>query len=350
MTAFAIEGREIGSDHKPFIIAELSGNHNGSLDRALQIIDAAADAGADAIKLQTYTADTITIDKREGEFFIGDPASPWRGRSLHDLYEAAHTPWDWHESLMNRARERGIICFSSPFDDTAVDFLEELNAPAYKIASFECIDLNLVRKAARTGKPVIISTGMASVAEIAEAADAVRSSGNDQLALLKCTSTYPASPENTNINTIPHMRSLFQCEIGLSDHTHGVGVAVAAVALGASLIEKHLTLSRADGGVDAAFSLEPPELTSLVEETQRAWQALGSIRYGPTEAESGSLVFRRSLYIVRDLKAGDALTSDNVRSIRPGRGLAPRYLEAVLGKKVNRDLERGTPLAWEFIG
>ncbi|WP_061249372.1 pseudaminic acid synthase [Leptospira alstonii] len=335
---------------KPFIIAEISGNHNQSIERALEIVDAAAEARVDAIKLQTYTADTITIDKKEGEFFISDPKSLWKGESLYDLYKKAYTPWEWHEPIFKRAKERGILCFSSPFDFTAVDFLESLNVPAYKIASFENIDLPLIRKVAKTGKPVIISTGMASIQEIAEAVDAVRSQGNDQLILLKCTSTYPATPENTNILTIPHIKELFQCEIGLSDHTLGIGVAVASVALGATVIEKHFTLSRAEGGVDSAFSMEPAEMKSLVIETERAWQALGKITYGPTEKEKASMVFRRSLYIVEDMKEGDLISEKNVRSIRPGYGLPPKYLDMVIGKKVNCTVEKGTGLRWEMIG
>ncbi len=275
---------------RPFIIAEMSGNHNQSLERALEIVDAAADAGAHAIKLQTYTADTITIDKKEGEFFISDPKSLWKGESLYDLYKKAYTPWEWHESIFKRAKEKGILCFSSPFDFTAVDFLESLNAPAYKIASFENIDLPLIRKVANTGKPIIISTGMANIQEIAEAVDTVRATGNNQLILLKCTSTYPSTPDNTNILTIPHMRELFQCEIGLSDHTLGIGVAVASIALGATVIEKHFTLNREEGGVDSVFSMEPDELKSLVVETGRAWQSLGKVTYGPTEKEKASMV------------------------------------------------------------
>lgn len=349
MNKINIGNQKIGNVFKPFIIAEMSGNHNQSLEKALEIVDAAADAGAHAIKLQTYTADTITIDKKEGEFFISDPKSLWKGESLYDLYKKAYTPWEWHESIFKRAKEKGIVCFSSPFDFTAVDFLESLNAPAYKIASFENIDLPLIRKVANTGKPIIISTGMANIQEIAEAVDTVRATGNNQLILLKCTSTYPATPDNTNILTIPHMRELFQCEIGLSDHTLGIGVAVASVALGATVIEKHFTLSRAEGGVDSAFSMEPAEMKSLVTETERAWQSLGKITYGPTEKERASMVFRRSLYVVEDINAGDKITERNVKSIRPGYGLPPKYLDVVVGKKLNRSLRMGTPLSWEFI-
>jgi N-acetylneuraminate synthase len=347
---FTIALRAVGPDAPPLIIAEMSGNHNRSLDRALELVDAAAAAGAHALKLQTYTADTITIDARQNEFTIGDKGSLWAGKNLYKLYEEAHTPWDWHAAIFARAASRGMLAFSTPFDETAVDFLESLGAPAYKIASFENVHLPLIRKVAATGKPMIISTGMASIAELDEAVRAARGAGCRDLVLLKCTSTYPASPENTNLATIPHMRALFGCEVGLSDHTMGVGASVAAVALGATVIEKHFTLRRADGGVDSAFSLEPDELKALVIETERAWAAMGRVSYGPTEAEKGSLVFRRSLYVVRDMKAGEALTPDNLRAIRPGYGLAPKELDLVLGKRVNRDVPRGTPLAWDLLG
>lgn len=343
------EIRTIGNDSSPFIIAEMSGNHNQSLDRALAIVDAAADAGANAIKLQTYTPDTMTLDLDEGEFFIRDPKSLWVGQSMHKLYEQAHTPWEWHAPIMERARERGIACFSSPFDESAVDFLESLGCSAYKIASFECIDLPLIRKAAATGKPLIISTGMATLPEIGEAVEAARGAGCEDLVLLKCTSTYPASPENTHLRTIAHMRELFGCQVGLSDHTMGIGASVAAVALGATVIEKHFTLSRAEGGVDAAFSLEPHELSALVTETERAWQALGEVRYGPTEAESKARLRRRSLYIAEDMKAGDVLTPNNLRRIRPGHGLAPKYYDLLLGKRVSCDVSKGTPVSWELV-
>jgi pseudaminic acid synthase len=323
-----IGGRAIGPDHAPFVIAEMSGNHNQSLDRALAIVDAAAVAGAHALKLQTYTADTITLDIADGEFFIGDEQELWKGRSLHDLYKQAYTPWEWHKPIMDRARTHGMACFSSPFDETAVDFLEELAAPAYKIASFENVHLPLIRKAAATGKPLIISTGMATLEEITEAVDAARGAGCKDLVLLKCTSTYPASPANTNVRTIPDMRGRFGCEIGISDHTMGVGASVAAVAQGATVIEKHFTLRRADGGVDSAFSLEPEELHALVVESERAWQSLGRVSYGPTEAEKKSTIFRRSMYIAKDLKAGDVLTPENLRCVRPGLGLAPSTMSS----------------------
>ncbi|MFS0575522.1 pseudaminic acid synthase [Sporosarcina sp. 179-K 3D1 HS] len=344
-----IEDRRIGPNEKPFIIAEMSGNHNQSLERALHLVDLAADAGVDAVKLQTYTPDTMTLDIHTGEFFIESDTNLWKGQSLYNLYKEAYTPWEWHEAIFDRCKEREILGFSSPFDETAVDFLETLDVPAYKIASFENVDLPLILKVAATGKPVIISTGMASIAELDEVVRAVRSEGNDQLVLLKCTSTYPASPENSNLRTISHLRELFGTEVGLSDHTMGVGTSIAAVALGASVIEKHFTTSRADGGVDAAFSMEPHELKLLVEETDRAWQSLGRIQYGPTNAEVASLEHRRSLYIGKDLQAGDVLTKDNVRIIRPGHGLPPKYLDVVLGKTIKMDAAKGTPLSWELL-
>ena len=339
----------LGPGHPPFIIAEMSGNHNGSLDRALEIVEMAAKAGAHALKLQTYTADTMTIDLSEREFFISDPNSLWKGTSLYQLYQQAHTPWEWHKPIFDRCRALGMIGLSTPFDATAVDFLETLGVPCYKVASFENTDLPLVRKVAATGKPMIISTGLASVAELGETVLAAREAGARDLVLLKCTSAYPASPENSNLNTIPHMRELFGCHVGLSDHTMGIGAAVASTALGAVAIEKHVTLRRADGGVDSAFSLEPDELAALVTETQRAVQAMGGVSYGPTEAERKSLVYRRSLYIVADLKAGDVLTRDNVRAIRPGLGLAPGNLDRVLGRRITRDARRGTPLSWDLL-
>ena len=344
-----IARRLVGRAHRPFVIAEMSGNHNQSLQRALEIVDAAAKAGAHGLKLQTYTPDTMTIDLDEREFHIGDPKSLWAGTSLYKLYGQAHTPWEWHKPIFERARALGLIPFSTPFDDTAIDFLETLDAPCYKIASFENTDLPLIRKAAATGKPLIISTGMASVAELDETVRAAREAGCKDLVLLKCTSTYPATPENTNIRTIPHLRELFGCEVGLSDHTMGTGVGVAAVALGATVIEKHFTLRRADGGVDSAFSMEPEEMARLVVETERAWLALGQVSYGPLAAEKASIQFRRSLYIVKDLKAGDVLTTENVRAIRPGWGLPTKYLPDVLGRAVKRDVKRGTALAWELF-
>ncbi len=347
---FKISDRPIGRGHAPFIIAEMSGNHNQSLDRALEIVEAAARTGAHALKIQTYTPDTMTLDLDEREFHISDSKSLWAGTSLYKLYGKAYTPWEWHQPIFDRARELGIIAFSTPFDDTAVDFLETLDVPCYKIASFENTDLPLVRRVAATGKPLIISTGMATVAELDETVRAAREAGCQDLVLLKCTSTYPASAENTNILTIPHMRELFGCEVGLSDHTMGVGVSVASVALGATVIEKHFTLNRADGGVDSTFSMEPDEMAQLVLETERAWQALGHVGYGPTDAEKKSIQFRRSLYVVQDMKAGDVLTRENLRAIRPGLGLPPKYFEQVLGKAVKQDIQRGTALEWGLIG
>ncbi|GAA4718779.1 pseudaminic acid synthase [Brevibacillus fulvus] len=348
-TGFSVGTKKIGRDQEPFIIAEMSGNHNHSLERALQIVEAAAAAGAHALKIQTYTADTMTIDYAQGEFFIKEEDNLWKGKSLYQLYQEAYTPWEWHQAIFDRCRELGMIGFSTPFDETAVDFLESLNVPLYKIASFENIDLPLIRKVARTGKPIIISTGMASLAELDEAVRAAREEGCEHLVLLKCTSTYPASPENSNLRTIPHMRELFGVEVGLSDHTMGTGVAVASIALGGTVVEKHFTLRRADGGVDSAFSLEPEEFASLVTETKRAWQALGEVKYGPTEKEKDSLAYRRSLYVVEDIKAGEALTKQNIRSIRPGKGLPPKYYDLVLGKKARRDIPKGTPVDWNLF-
>ena len=349
MKTIKIAGRDIGPNHPPYIIAEMSGNHNQSLERALEIVEAAANTGAHALKIQTYTPDTMTIDLDEREFHISDPNSLWAGASLYKLYGEAYTPWEWHKPIFNRAREMGIIAFSTPFDETAVEFLEELDVPCYKIASFENTDLPLICRVAATGKPLIISTGMATVAEIDETVRSAREAGCKDLILLKCTSTYPATAANTNILTIPHLRELFGCEVGLSDHTMGIGVSVASVALGATVIEKHFTLNRADGGVDSAFSMEPAEMAQLVVETEGAWQAMGQVSYGPTDAEKKSLQYRRSLYVVQDLKAGDVLTKENVRAIRPGLGLPTKYLAQVLGKTGNQEVKRGTALAFDYI-
>lgn len=337
-------------DSKPFIVAEMSGNHNQSLDRAMKIVEAAADAGVDAIKLQTYTADTMTINKSDGEFFIDDPKNLWRGESLYHLYQRAYTPWEWQKKIFAHAKECGILCFSTPFDATAVDFLENLHAPCYKIASFENIDLPLIRKVAQTKKPMIVSTGMANLAELYDLVKTARAHGCEDLTLLKCTSSYPATPEGTNLRTIPHMKDLFHCRVGLSDHTLGIGVAVASIAFGATMIEKHFTLSRADGGVDSAFSLEPEEMKMLVRECKAAWDALGEVNYDLQAQEKKSILFRRSLYVVEDIKQGEKFTEKNVRSIRPGLGLAPKHYDAVLGRIAKQDIERGTALRWDFVG
>ncbi|MEB3291574.1 MAG: pseudaminic acid synthase [Synechococcales bacterium] len=350
MHEFWLGDRAIGAQHPPFIIAELSGNHNQSLERALQIVEAAAKAGVHALKLQTYTADTMTIDRRDGEFWIADPQSLWQGTSLYQLYQQAYTPWEWHEPIFQRCRELGILGFSTPFDASAVDFLESLSVPCYKIASFENVDLPLIRRVAQTGKPMIMSTGMATIAELDDAVTAAREAGCEHLVLLKCTSTYPATPENSNLLTIPHLRDLFNVQVGLSDHTLGTGVAIASVALGATVIEKHFTLARSDGGVDAAFSMEPAEMAQLVLETERAAQSLGTIHYGITPAEQKSFQYRRSLYIVKDMQPGEQLTPENLKSIRPSHGLAPKYYEMLLGKTVKSFVPAGTPAQWNLMG
>ncbi len=339
----------IGLDHKPFIIAEMSGNHNQSLERALKIVEAAAKAGADALKLQTYTADTITLDINKAEFLITDQKSLWKGKTLYQLYSEAYTPWEWHKPIMEYANKLGMICFSSPFDNTAVDFLEDLNVPAYKIASFENSHIPLLKKVASTGKPMIISTGLASISQLDETIKVIRSSGCKDFMLLKCTSTYPSPPKNTNVITIPHMRQLFDCEIGLSDHTMGIGAALAAIAHGATAIEKHFTLNRNDGGVDSAFSLEPDELKKLVIESKRSWESIGIVHYGPTQDEKKSLVFRRSLYISSNIQKGDTINKNNLKVIRPGLGLEPKYYSIVMGKKVSKNVKAGTPFSWDLI-
>lgn len=343
-----INDREVAAGKRPYLIAEMSGNHNHDLGRALAIVDAAAASGADAIKLQTYTAETMTLKVPGDDFVITDPGSLWNNRHLYDLYDEAHTPWDWHAPIMARAVELGIHCFSSPFDATAVDFLETLNVPAYKIASFEIVDLPLIRRVAATGKPMIMSTGMANVSEIGEAVAAARDAGAKDIVLLKCTSTYPATPENSHLNTIPNLLETFGCAVGLSDHTMGCGVAVASVAMGACLVEKHFTLARADGGVDSAFSMEPQEFAMMREECDRAWQAMGGITYG-VSAEAGSKQFRRSLYIAKDVAAGEELTPENLRAIRPGYGLPPKFYDHFIGKKVHRPLAAGTRVTWDIL-
>lgn len=340
---------DISRDSKPFVIAEMSGNHNKSIEKAVEIIEVAARSGAHAIKLQTYTADTITINHRGGLFDIKDETSLWKNRNLYELYEEAHTPWEWHERLFKCAADHNIICFSTPFDDTAVDLLENLHTPAHKIASFENNHHPLLKKVARTGKPVIMSTGVSSLADLSESVQVLRENGCKDLVLLKCTSNYPSTPENSNLRTIPHLRDLFGCEVGLSDHTMGIGVPIAAVTLGATVVEKHFCLSRAEGGVDAAFSLEPAELKALVIETERAWQSLGVIQYGVQESEKKSINFKRSVYAVKDIAAGETFTIENIRVIRPGDGLAPKYYESLLGKKALTDLKTGTPLNFNLV-
>lgn len=349
MKIIKIGGFSIGEGLPPFIIAELSGNHNHDLDLALKMVDAAADAGVHALKLQTYTADTMTIDVSEREFYIDDKKSLWHGSSLYDLYKKAYTPWEWHNAIFERAKARGMVAFSTPFDATAVDFLETLDVPCYKIASFENTDHSLLTKVAQTGKPVIVSTGMASLVEIAEAVEVLEQSGCSEYVLLKCTSQYPADPVNANLATIPHMKQMFDCHVGLSDHTTGIGVSVAATALGATVIEKHFVMDREAGGVDAAFSLEPDEFTELVNETKRAAIAVGNVNYGCTPAEITSRTHRRSLYICEDLKSGEILTELNLRAIRPGLGLAVKHLPTLLGKTLKKDVIKGTPMSWDLV-
>lgn len=349
MKNIKIDNFIIGQSNKPFIIAEMSGNHNQSLERALKIVEAAAESGAHALKIQTYTADTMTLNVNSTDFKIKDKESLWNGRNLYNLYNEAYTPWEWHKPIFDRARELGMIPFSTPFDNTAVDFLETLDVPMYKIASFENTDIPLIEKVATTGKPMIISTGMATVAELDELVRTAKNAGCKDLILLKCTSTYPATPENTNISTIPHMRDMFNVQVGLSDHTMGTGVAVASIALGATVVEKHFTLSRADGGVDSAFSMEPAEMKRLVEETERAWQSIGQITYGPTEKEKASLKFRRSIYVSKDIKAGEEFTEENIRIVRPGYGLEPKYYPKLIGKVAKKDYKTGVPIRFDDL-
>lgn len=350
MEAIKIGDRLVGPDQPPFIIAEMSGNHNQSLDRAMELVQAASEAGVHALKLQTASPDGLTLNVDSPEFLIDDPSSPWHGRNLYQLYKEAVTPWEWHKPIFERCHELGLTVFSSPFEPSAIDLLEELDAPCYKIASFELVDLPLIRKAAATGKPLIMSTGMASVSDIHDAVEVAKGEGNHNLILLKCTSSYPATAGDANIATIPHLREMFGLQVGLSDHTLGIGVPCAAAALGATVIEKHFTLRRSDGGVDASFSLEPHEFSALVEESERAWASVGSVVYGGAEIEKKSLKFRRSLYIAKSVKQGDVLTEENLRIVRPGYGLAPKNIDVLLGRKVNRDLAAGTAMKWEFIG
>ena len=349
MTNIQIGNVIVGAEHKPFIIAELSGNHNQQLALAMKMVEAAAEAGADAIKLQTYTADSMTLDVQSKGFVIEETDSLWHGESLHALYQKAATPYEWHQPLFARAHELGMLAFSSPFDEQAVEFLDGLAVPCFKIASFELTDLPLISTAASKGKPLIMSTGMASLSEIEAAVFTARKAGCQDIILLKCTSTYPAQATNTNLNTIAHMRDAFGCQVGLSDHTAGVGASVAAVALGATVIEKHFVLDRNAGGVDAAFSLEPHELKLLVTETQRAWQAMGTVVYGGSQAEEKSKQYRRSIYVSRDIKAGETLDKSNLRIVRPAFGLAPKHWQQVLNRVARCDLKKGTPLSWDVI-
>lgn len=344
-----IAGTTIGKGQKPFVIAELSGNHNQSIDTALAMVRAAAESGVQAVKLQTYTADTMTLNSQQDEFVINDQSSPWHGRNLYQLYQQAHTPWEWHEEIFNETKRLGLIAFSTPFDASAVDFLEALDVPAYKIASFENTDIQLIRRVAQTGKPVIISTGMASVAEIDECVTSCREAGCTDIVLMKCTSSYPADPGDSHLMTIPHMQQLFSCHVGLSDHTQGMGAAVASIALGSTVIEKHFILDRSNGGVDADFSLEPAEMKMLVTEVNRAWLALGNVHYGPTSKEKGSIKYRRGLYVVKDLKKGEHLSEESVRALRPSLGLSARYFDLICGKPVKQEVKSGTPLTWDLL-
>ena len=350
MNEIIIGEKKIGINHPPFIVAEMSGNHNHSLEKALKIVEAAHEAGVHALKLQTYTADTITIDSSGDIFKISDPKSLWKGQTLYGLYQQAYTPWEWHEPIFNRCRELGLIAFSTPFDETAVDFLEDLNVPAYKIASFENNHLPLIKKVASTGKPVLLSTGMATISELDDAVSTIFDSGCHDIVLLKCTSTYPAAPDDANLKTIPHLRELFNTEVGLSDHTLGIGVSLSSIALGATVIEKHFTLSRSEKGVDSAFSMEPNEMKMIVEETYKAWQALGVVNYRVTEKEKSSTRFRRSIFAVKDIKEGEKFTVKNLRVIRPGDGLSPKHYENLLNKKAAHNIKRGTPMRLDFIG
>lgn len=344
--SFKVGKYTIGSNKQPFLIAEMSGNHNQSLERAFEIVDAAANAGAHAIKLQTYTADTITI---KGAYTIEDENSLWKGKELYDLYKVAYTPWEWHKPIFDHAAKRGLVAFSSPFDETAVDFLESLNVPLYKIASFENTDWTLLRKVAKTGKPVIMSTGVSTIADMDESVRLLKENGCKHLVLLKCTSTYPSTPENTNLNTIPYIKSVFNCHVGLSDHTMGIGAAIASVVLGACVIEKHFTLLRADGGVDSAFSLEPEEFKLLSVETERAFFSLGKVQMGIQEAEKKNLTFKRSLYAIAEIKKGEIFTNKNIVSKRPALGLHTKFIDMIIGRKASIDIAIGTPIQWDLI-
>ncbi|MBA3722721.1 MAG: pseudaminic acid synthase [Parachlamydiaceae bacterium] len=340
---------KIGPDHPPFIVAELSGNHHQSLDRAIQLVDIAKEAGVHALKLQTYTADTITLDVKGAEFLITDKDSLWKGRNLYELYQEAHTPWEWHYPIFQRCKELGMLVFSSPFDETSVDFLEELDVPCYKIASPEIVDLPLIHKVASLRKPLIISTGAATLIEIAEAVKTARNAGCEDIILLKCTASYPASPKDSNLRTIPHLAEAFDTLVGLSDHTLGIGAPLASIALGACMIEKHFTISRSGGGVDDAFSLEPDELKSLVVESERAWQALGKIQYSPLKAERVTHSHRPSLYFVEELKPGMIVQMHHIRSVRPGNGLPPKEIDRIIGLKLEHPVKKGTPVSWDLF-
>jgi pseudaminic acid synthase len=350
MHVIKIRDQLVGPEHPPFIIAEMSGNHNQSLDRAMELVEAAARSGVHALKLQTASPDGLTLDIDSPEFLIDDHTSPWHGRNLYQLYKEAVTPWEWHKPIFDRCNELGLTVFSSPFELSAIDLLEELGTPCYKIASFELVDLPLIRKAASTGKPLIMSTGMASVSDIHDAIQAAKGEGNNNIILLKCTSSYPATAADANIATIPHLREMFGLQVGLSDHTLGLGVPCAAAALGATVIEKHFTLRREDGGVDSTFSLEPHEFAALVIESQRAWASVGKVIYGGAAIEQKSVKFRRSLYVAENIRKGESLTERNLRIVRPGYGLAPKYIDVLLGRRVNQDLQAGTAMTWEYIG
>ena len=339
----------IGENHPPFLIAEMSGNHNQSLERALAIVDAAAKTGAHALKIQTYTPDTMTLNISEGDFFIEDKKSLWKGRSLYDLYGEAMTPWEWHKAIKDRCESHGMEFFSTPFDLSAVDFLEKLGVTFYKIASFENTDIRLIKRVAQTGKPIIISTGMATVAELGEAVEAIRAEGNEKIILLKCTSAYPSTPKDANLKTIQALRDMFKVEVGLSDHTMGIGVAIASIPLGATVVEKHFTLDRKEGGVDSAFSMEPAEFKQMVEECKVAWDSIGQVSLSRTESEKRSLVFRRSVYFSEDMKAGDVITDKNIKAIRPGYGLPTKFYDLLIGKKVKVDVKKGTPTSFDVI-
>ncbi|WP_019818634.1 pseudaminic acid synthase [Saccharomonospora saliphila] len=349
MTGVRLGGHAVGPGHPPFVVAEMSGNHGGDLGRALAIVDAVADSGAHALKLQTYRPDTITLDVERPEFRVDNPDSPWHGQHLHTLYERAHTPWEWHAPLFERARRRGLVAFSSPFDPTAVELLESLDTAAYKIASSELVDLPLIERCARTGRPLVLSTGKATPAEIDAAVRTARDAGNDDLVVLGCTASYPAPVRESNVLALPTLARAFGTAVGLSDHTPGIGAAVAAVAHGASLIEKHVTLDRADGAVDSAFSLEPAELAALVTECARAWEALGEPTLGPRPSERAGVRLRRSLYVVADVQAGEPVTERSVRSVRPAGGLLPSELPTVLGRPFRAAATRGTPLTWDLL-